>query len=142
MRLVDGYQASSRITAMRCLQCCGNSRGMVRIIIHQYDIHWLPIDLDGSLVTHLEAPPDTTKAFQRLDNCVRVNAQHTGSSECCQGILDVMRTRQPQADACIPPVGLRFPATLCTSPTHTETRLALELHVIRLKGHQAMYIRR
>src|SRR5437868_2953627 len=128
MWLIDGYQASSRITSMRCLQCSGNSRGMVCIIIDQYDIHWLPIDLDGTLVTNLEASPDTAETSQRLNNYVCINAQYTGSSERCQGILDIMRSWQLQAYACIPYIGFRFPGTQwtsCTSPTHSKTCLEI-----------------
>src|SRR5581483_8343660 len=51
-----------------------------------------------SLVTDLKTSPDAAKAFQRLYNGVRINADDMRRRQSCQRILDVMRARQLQAN--------------------------------------------
>ncbi len=101
MRLVNRDQPSARKALTRGLQGGGDGRRMVRIVINEDDIERALIHWQRPLVTQFEAPFNAAKALKGSHDHCGIDTYSTSGGQGRQRILNVIDTRQLQANSSI-----------------------------------------
>src|SRR5260370_9048735 len=101
MRLVTRDQPAARKALTRGLQGGGDGRRMVRIVINEDDIERALIHWQRPLVTQFEAPFNATKALKGSHDHCGIDTYSTSGGQGPQRILNVINTRQLQANSSI-----------------------------------------